>query len=98
VRYLGMVGLSLRRGQQEGLAKYTFSAEECEAQPRPCMRRATFSKALLGHLQSVEVIFCAAGTPVAEYRRRIHGFFATRAKLERQTSPLPARRPRACSL
>ena len=32
MRYLGMVGLTLRRGQQEGLAKYTFAPAECEAQ------------------------------------------------------------------
>jgi glutamyl-tRNA reductase len=84
-----MVGLTLRRGQQEGLAKYTFSAEECEAQAMALHAACDFLESVyLATCNRVEVIFlCRRGTPVAEYRRRIHGFFATRGQAGTANQP-----------
>ena len=82
MRYLGMVGLTVRRGQQEGLAIYTFSPEECEVQAKALHEACDFlESAYLATCNRVEVIFlCRRGTPVDEYRKRIHGFFAARGQ------------------
>ncbi len=82
MRYLGMVGVTVRRGQQEGLAKYTFSPEESEAQSQGLHQACDFLESVyLATCNRVEVIFlCRRGTPVSEYRKRIHGFFATRGQ------------------
>ena len=82
MRYLGMVGLTVRRGQQEGLAKYTFSPQEREVQAKALHQACDFLESVyLATCNRVEVIFlCRRGTPVSEYRRRIHGFFAARSQ------------------
>ena len=84
MRYLGMVGLTVRRGQQEGLAKYTFTPQECEIQAKALHQACDFLESVyLATCNRVEVIFlCRRGTPVAEYRKRIHEFFAARDQAE----------------
>jgi glutamyl-tRNA reductase len=88
VRYLGMVGLTVRRGQ-EGLAKYTFAAQECEVQSKALHQACDFLESVyLATCNRVEVIFlCRRGTPVAEYRKRIHQFFATRGQAGTANEP-----------
>ena len=80
MRYLGMVGLTVHRGHQEGLAKYTFSPQEREVQAKALHRACDFLESVyLATCNRVEVIFlCRRGTPVSEYRKRVHGFFAAR--------------------
>jgi glutamyl-tRNA reductase len=75
-----MVGVTVRRGQQEGLAKYTFAPDECDAQSKALHQACDFLESVyLATCNRVEVIFlCRRGTPVSEYRKRIHGFFAAR--------------------
>jgi len=82
VRYLGMVGVTVRREQQEGLAKYTFAPDESDAQAKALHQACDFLESVyLATCNRVEVIFlCRRGTPVSEYRKRIHGFFATRGQ------------------
>jgi len=82
VRYLGMVGLTVRRGQQEGLANYTFGPEEVEVQAKALHQACDFLESVyLATCNRVEVIFlCRRGTPVSEYRKRIHEFFTARAQ------------------
>ncbi len=82
MRYLGMVGMTVRRSQQEGLAKYTFSPEESEAQSQALHQACDFLESVyLATCNRVEVIFlCRRGIPVSDYRKRIHGFFATRGQ------------------
>ena len=84
MRYLGMVGLTVRRGQQEGLAKYTFGPGEIEVEAKALHQACDFLESVyLATCNRVEVIFlCRRGTPVAEYRRRIHTFFAARGQAE----------------
>jgi len=80
VRYLGVVGLTVRRGKQEGLARYTFSPEEQEVQSKALHQACDFLESVyLATCNRVEVIFlCRRGTTVSEYRKRIHAFFAAR--------------------
>ena len=87
-----MVGLTVRRGQQEGLAKYTFSPEENEVQTKALHQACDFLESVyLATCNRVEVIFlCRQGTPVSEYRKRIHGFFAARDQAA-ATAPPAAR-------
>ena len=82
MRYLGMVGLTVRRGQQEGLANYTFGPEEVEVQAKALHQACDFLESVyLATCNRVEVIFlCRRGTPVSEYRKRIHEFFTARAQ------------------
>ncbi len=82
MRYLGMVGVTVRRDQQEGLAKYTFAAQECEVQTTALHQACDFLESVyLATCNRVEVIFlCRRGTPVSEYRKRIHAFFAARGQ------------------
>jgi glutamyl-tRNA reductase len=89
VRYLGMVGLTVRRGQQEGLAKYTFSPQENEVQTKALHQACDFLESVyLATCNRVEVIFlCRRGTSVSEYRKRIHGFFAARDQAAAATQP-----------
>jgi len=77
-----MVGLTVRRGQQEGLAKYTFGPQESEIQAKALHQACDFLESVyLATCNRVEVIFlCRRGTPVAEYRKRIHEFFAARGQ------------------
>ena len=84
-----MVGVTVRRGQQEGLAKYTFSPEECEVQAKALHQACDFLESVyLATCNRVEVIFlCRRGTPVSEYRKRIHAFFAARDPAGRTTQP-----------
>ncbi len=84
-----MVGLTLRRGQQEGLAKYTFAPAECEAQAKALHEACDFLESVyLATCNRVEVIFlCRRGTPVSEYRKRIHRFFATRDQAGSASEP-----------
>ena len=93
-----MVGVSVRRGQQEGLAQYTFAAQECEAQSKALHQGCDFLESVyLATCNRVEVIFlCRRGTPVSEYRKRIHGFFATRGP--GGTTMPPTLRPAAQAL
>jgi glutamyl-tRNA reductase len=83
VRYLGMVGLTVRRGKQEGLTRFTFSPEEQEAQVKALHAACDFLESVyLATCNRVEVIFlCRRGTPVSEYRKRIHAFFAARDQI-----------------
>jgi len=80
VRYLGMVGVTVRRDHQGGLEKYTFAPEECEVQAKALHQACDFLESVyLATCNRVEVIFlCRRGTPVSEYRKRIHGFFTAR--------------------
>jgi glutamyl-tRNA reductase len=77
-----MVGLTVRRGQQEALVKYTFGPQECEVQAKALHESCDFLESVyLATCNRVEVIFlCRRGTPVAEYRKRIHEFFAARGQ------------------
>jgi glutamyl-tRNA reductase len=77
-----MVGLTVRRGQQEGLAKYTFSPQELAVQAKALHQACDFLESVyLATCNRVEVIFlCRRGTPVSEYRKRIHAFFAARGQ------------------
>jgi glutamyl-tRNA reductase len=58
-----MVGLTVRRGQQEGLAKYTFSPEESEAQTKALHQACDFLESVyLATCNRVEVVFlCRRG-------------------------------------
>jgi glutamyl-tRNA reductase len=80
VRYLGMVGLTVRRGKQQGLERYTFSAEEQARHMRALHDACDFLESVyLATCNRVEVIFlCRRGTSVSEYRKRIHAFFTAR--------------------
>jgi len=93
-----MVGLTVRRGQQEGLAKYTFSPEESEAQTKALHQACDFLESVyLATCNRVEVVFlCRRATPVSEYRKRIHGFFAARD--QSATTSQPAARTAAQAL
>ena len=75
-----MVGVTVRREQQEGLAKYTFAPDESDAQAKALHQACDFLESVyLATCNRVEVIFlCRRGTPVSEYRKRIHGFFTAR--------------------
>jgi len=77
-----MVGLTVRRGQQEGLAKYAFGPDEVETQAKALHQACDFLESVyLATCNRVEVIFlCRRGTPVSEYRKRIHAFFAGRGQ------------------
>lgn len=84
-----MVGLTVRRGQQEGLARYTFGPQECEAQSKALHQTCDFLESVyLSTCNRVEVIFlCRRGTPVSEYRKRIHAFFAARGQAAATKAP-----------
>jgi glutamyl-tRNA reductase len=75
-----MVGVTVRRDHQGGLEKYTFAPEECEVQAKALHQACDFLESVyLATCNRVEVIFlCRRGTPVSEYRKRIHGFFTAR--------------------
>jgi glutamyl-tRNA reductase len=82
-----MVGLTVRRGQ-EGLAKYTFGPEEVEVQAKALHQTCDFLESVyLATCNRVEVIFlCRRGTPVSEYRKRVHAFFAARRQAGESTA------------
>jgi glutamyl-tRNA reductase len=75
-----MVGVTVRRGKQQGLEAYTFGPEEHARQAKALHYACDFLESVyLATCNRVEVIFlCRRGTPVSEYRKRIHAFFAAR--------------------
>lgn len=85
-----MVGLTVRRGKQAALEQYTFAPDETHAQVKALHEYCDFLESVyLATCNRVEVIFlCRRGTPVSEYRKRIHDFFGKRTSAE--TSPRPA--------
>ncbi len=88
MRYLGMVGLTVRRGKQAALEHYTFAPDETPVQVKALHESCDFLESVyLATCNRVEVIFlCRRGTTVSEYRKRIHAFFEKRGG----ASPRPA--------
>ncbi len=78
-----MVGTTARRGGQESLAAYTFAPADAELAARDLHQACGFLESVyLATCNRVEVIFlCRKGHGVAEYRRRLYDFFATRGKV-----------------
>jgi glutamyl-tRNA reductase len=75
-----MVGLTVRRGKQAMLEHYTLAPDEIPVQVKALHEYCDFLESVyLATCNRVEVIFlCRRGTPVSEYRKRIHTFFANR--------------------
>ena len=89
MRYLGMVGLTARRGKQAALERYTFAPDEAPVQIKALHEACGFLESVyLATCNRVEVIFlCRRGTGVSEYRKRIHAFFASRTSADAGTRP-----------
>ena len=75
-----MVGLTVRRGKQAALEQYTFAPDQLSAQVKALHEYCDFLESVyLATCNRVEVIFlCRRGTPVSEYRKRIHAYFTSR--------------------
>jgi glutamyl-tRNA reductase len=92
MRYLGMVGLTVRRGKQAALEHYTFAPDEMTVQIKALHEYCDFLESVyLATCNRVEVIFlCRRGTAVSEYRKRIHAFFVQRQGSSAEASARPA--------